>query len=88
MCSVLGILICVDVPIIYKSVSWWRTLHQPASLIEERGRTMAPEMLSVLLTSLAFTLIFCFVLWRFRLTNLHLKEQIEAASYGRLEGSS
>lgn len=53
-----GILICLDIPIIYKSVSWWRTLHQPASLISERGRTMDPVMLQFLLFSLAATVIF------------------------------
>ena len=49
-CAILGILIFIDVPIIYKSVTWWRTLHQPPSILREGGSTMAPEILTLILT--------------------------------------
>src|SRR5574337_309809 len=32
-CAVLGILGFLDIPIIHMSVVWWRTLHQPASML-------------------------------------------------------
>ncbi len=47
--AVLGILILVDVPIIYKSVAWWRTLHQPTDIIDRRGENMDPTILKILL---------------------------------------
>jgi len=84
ICSILGILIFVDVPVIYKSVSWWRTLHQPASLIEERGRTMAPEMLSVLLLCIVFTIGMALALWRMRVTNLQIADDLENLEMRRL----
>lgn len=84
VCSILGILIFVDVPIIYKSVAWWRTLHQPASLVESRGSTMDPEMLSILLSCLAFTIIFSLMLWMLRRGNLALQLKLEQESLKQL----
>ncbi len=86
VCSVFGIIIFFDVPIIYKSVSWWRTLHQPASLIEQRGSTMDPEMLSVLLYCIGAMFVFAFMLWRLRFKNLTLAAAIERASLEHLKG--
>ena len=34
LASVLGIIGCLDIPIIHKSVEWWRTLHQPSTLFK------------------------------------------------------
>lgn len=87
ICSVFGIVIFFDVPIIYKSVSWWRTLHQPSSLIEERGRTFDPEMLSVLLYCIAAMFFLALILWRLRHKNLLLAATIERASLEHLKGS-
>lgn len=84
ICSVLGIIIFIDVPVIYKSVSWWRTLHQPASLIEERGTTMSQEMLSILMVCLGFTVVFAILLWRMRLVNLSIKDRLDEASYNQI----
>jgi heme exporter protein C len=56
-CSVLGILITLNLPIIYQSVNWWRTLHQPQSLLREGGSTMDPTMLRVLIANLLIIVV-------------------------------
>ena len=56
ICSVLGILIFSDIPIIYKSVTWWRTLHQPPSLFRQEGPAMSLEILLFLSISCLATL--------------------------------
>ncbi len=48
-CAVLGIVGVVNIPIIYWSVEWWFSLHQPATLKVVGKSTMAPEMLYPLL---------------------------------------
>lgn len=56
--AVVGILGFVDVPIVYLSVTWWRSLHQPPST----PRSLAPEMLGALLLNLlAFTLVYVYL---------------------------
>jgi heme exporter protein C len=84
-CAVLGILIAVDVPIIYKSVNWWRTLHQPQSLIREGGSTMAPEIVTVLLAAMAAMLVAALWLVRQRGLNLKLKDELERATFEQLK---
>jgi heme exporter protein C len=81
ICAVLGILIAADVPIIYTSVYWWRTLHQPPSLMRPGGSTIAPEMVWTLLACLAVTLFVAGWLLTGRTRNLRLLEELEKASY-------
>ena len=54
--SVLGIIGFLDIPIVHKSVEWWRTLHQPSTLFKvEEGAAkpaMPPELLYPLLASM------------------------------------
>jgi heme exporter protein C len=84
-CAVLGILISVDVPIIYKSVSWWRTLHQPPSMFREGGSTMSPEILTTLLTAMAAMICMGgWLLWQ-RGRNLKLADELERASFDQLK---
>lgn len=69
--AVIGIIGALDIPVIHFSVVWFRTLHQPASVI--RGDiTMAPPMLAALMVSLlAFTILFIYLLTlRIRLERL------------------
>lgn len=48
----------VNLPIIKFSVDWWRTLHQPSSIIRAGGSALAPDMLRPLLVmALAFALL-------------------------------
>ena len=56
VCGVMGVLIAVDIPIIYQSVTWWRTLHQPPSLFRSQGSTMDPQIQLTLLISTIITI--------------------------------
>jgi heme exporter protein C len=47
--SILALVGMVNIPIIYKSVDWWNTLHQPASLKIIGKSKMDPSMLHPLL---------------------------------------
>lgn len=80
--AALGVVIALDVPVIYQSVTWWRTLHQPPSLMRRGGSTMDPDMRTVLYTCLAATL--CLAIWFLwvRIVNLKLQQKIEQFGYG------
>lgn len=56
--AAVGILGFVNVPVVHFSVVWWRTLHQPPTVLQPGGPApIEPEMLAALLTGvLAFTL--------------------------------
>ena len=59
--AVLGIVAALDIPLVHFSVLWWRTLHQPPSLIKPGAPTMPPEMLAALLVNfVAFTLLYAY----------------------------
>ena len=58
--SILVVIGVVNIPIIKKSVDWWSTLHQPASISVSGGSSIDPSMLYPLIISiigLGFTLI-------------------------------
>ena len=80
-CSVLGILIFADVPIIYKSVSWWRTLHQPQSILRPGGSTVSSEILVPLVTAIIISCIIAIWLMHRRTSNLKLKDELESLSF-------
>lgn len=44
-CAVLSLVGTVNIPIIYKSVDWWYSLHQPASIKFTGESTIDPSML-------------------------------------------
>jgi heme exporter protein C len=79
-CAIAALAAFVDVPIVHQSVEWWRTLHQPASLLDEK-RLLDPQihgsMLTTLLLGLAvFTLLYAWLLiHRFRVG--WLEERLE-----------
>ncbi|MTJ79586.1 MAG: heme ABC transporter permease [Telmatospirillum sp.] len=53
----------VNVPVIKFSVDWWKTLHQPASLMKMSGPALHPSMLTPLLLMVAgFTCFYVAVL--------------------------
>ena len=62
LASVLGIIGFLDIPIIHKSVEWWRTLHQPSTLFKvdsgEAKPSMPYELLYPLLASTLVMLVF------------------------------
>jgi len=78
--AVVGIIGALDVPIIHFSVQWWRTLHQPATVL----RPQAPTMDGVMLIALAINILACLVTFaylgrrRYRLLALEAR-RVEAA---------
>ena len=61
--AVLGILGFLDVPVIHMSVEWWRTLHQPATILRPGPPKMAREMLAVLLVNIvAMGILYAYLL--------------------------
>ncbi len=50
--AILSLVGTVNIPIIYKSVDWWSSLHQPASIKFTEKSTIAAEMLQPLLFSI------------------------------------
>lgn len=52
-CAVLALVGSVNVPIIYWSVEWWNSLHQPATLKLTEKPSMHPDMLIPLLIMIA-----------------------------------
>jgi heme exporter protein C len=62
LAALVGIVGFIDVPIIYMSVLWFRTLHQPPSI--QRGGASMPEsmLLTLLWNFVAYTLVFMFLL--------------------------
>ncbi|MGW8282602.1 MAG: cytochrome c biogenesis protein CcsA, partial [Gemmatimonadota bacterium] len=57
--AIVGIVGFANVPIVYLSVIWWRTLHQPPS----SPRSVAPDILWTLMLNLAaFTLVYIYLM--------------------------
>lgn len=80
--AVFAIVGFVDLPIVYFSVEWWRTLHQPLS-VSVRGLSIAPGMLvPLILMSIGFSLLFTYMLM-VRTQMLYLQRLLEAKR-GRL----
>jgi heme exporter protein C len=63
--AVIGVLGFVEVPVVHFSVLWWRSLHQPPTVIQAGAPPIAAPMLAALLTGvLAFTLLATWVYLR------------------------
>jgi heme exporter protein C len=61
-CAVLGIVAALDVPLVHFSVTWWRTLHQPPSLMKPGGFSGSAAILWPLLVNLvAFTVLYAYL---------------------------
>ena len=59
--AIVGVIGFANVPIVYMSVTWWRTLHQPPS----SPRSVAPDILWTLMLNLAaFTLVYAYLMVR------------------------
>jgi len=75
--AILAIIGFIDLPIVYFSVEWWRTLHQPMSM-SVRGISFAPEMLyPLILMSIGSSLLFSYMLM-VRTQMLYLERLLEA----------
>ena len=80
LASVLGIIGCLDIPIIHKSVEWWRTLHQPSTLFKvESGKaspSISPELFTPLMASIFVMLLFYLYLLLLRYQTEKHREQL------------
>jgi heme exporter protein C len=81
--AVLGIVGAVQIPLVHFSVVWWRTLHQPASILRPDGPAIQdPVMIWALLAGvLAFSVIYVSLM--VKRGELHrLNDAIHAAELG------
>ena len=61
-CAVLGIVAALDIPLVHFSVYWWRTLHQPPSLMKPGGFTGSSSILWPLVVNLlAFVVLYAYL---------------------------
>ena len=58
--AILGVLAIVQIPIVHFSVVWWRTLHQPPSIIRPDGPAIQDPLMVVALVAgvVAFTVVY------------------------------
>jgi heme exporter protein C len=77
--AVLGVLAFVQVPIVHLSVVWWRTLHQPPTVLKPGDPTIDHTMLAALLINvIAFTALYA-LLVAHRLELARLQDEAERA---------
>jgi heme exporter protein C len=93
-CAIAALVAFVDVPIVHFSVTWWRTLHQKATVFnpELDAKIHGTMALALWVGVLAFTLLYVYLLdLRYRLETLEedLEErELEAAIADRVRGSA
>jgi heme exporter protein C len=78
LASVVGIIGFVDVPIVYFSVRWWRTLHPGYVLDAPGGPALPASMLYTFVLTLAATVLYAAVV-------LAIRYRIEAAADERAD---
>ena len=76
LAAVIGIIGFLDIPIIHKSVEWWRTLHQPTTLFKAEEGVAKPSIPDELLYPLLATML---VMLLFYLFLLQLRYRVEAS---------
>jgi heme exporter protein C len=70
--AIMGIVAFVQIPIVYQSVNWWRSLHQTSS----RNSIDGPLRVTLLLAVLAFTVAYVVMLRR-RVELARLEDELE-----------
>ena len=76
--AVLGIIAALDVPLVHFSVYWWRTLHQPPSILKPGPVTMPQSIVAALLVNIAaFALLYAYFVAK-RVALLRREEQVLA----------
>ena len=79
--AILGIIGFLDIPLIHMSVYWWRTLHQPPSILrpdKAPWENIHPELLTALAINFAAFLLLFFYLLSLRLRLGELRQEIRA----------
>ena len=75
LAAVIGIIGFLDIPIIHKSVEWWRTLHQPTTLFKTVEGAAEPSMPSELLNPLLASMLVMQLFYLFlMLLRYHVEE--------------
>jgi len=70
--AIMGIVAFIQIPIVYESVNWWRSLHQTSS----RSSIDTPLRITLLLGVVAFTFVYAALLRR-RLELARLEEELD-----------
>lgn len=86
--AILGIIGFLDIPLIHMSVYWWRTLHQPPSILrpdKAPWENIHPAMLIALTVNFIAFLLFYFYLLSLR---IHVGESEAKVQQGILEGAA
>lgn len=74
--AILSLVGTINIPIIYKSVDWWFTLHQPATLKLTGGSSIDPSMAYPLLVMIAgFYILYAWMLMLWTRTEILQQEQ-------------
>ena len=84
--AVLGIIGFLDIPLIHMSVYWWRTLHQPPSILRPDKApwdNVHPAMLTALAINFCGFLLLYFYLLSLRIRLGETRQQIEALRLNR-----
>jgi heme exporter protein C len=76
--AILGIVGAVDIPIINRSVYWWRTIHPAVLITREGGSGLADARMQATLGMcfLAFLLLFLWLLW-VRTESVRVRDTLE-----------
>ena len=75
-----GVVAFVQVPIVHLSVLWWRSLHQPPTVLRPGDPTIDHAMLAALLLNLAaFTVLFALLLV-IRIRIARVEQEVEAVA--------
>ena len=79
LAAVLGIIGCLDIPIIHKSIEWakGRTLHQPTTFLKVENEKINPSISDSLMNPLTFTILFIFFLYIYLLLLRYQNEKRE-----------
>ena len=81
--AVFGVVAFAQVPLVHFSVLWWRTLHQPPTVLRPGDPAIDHTMLAALLVNvLAFTLLYA-LLVRARARLTAAEEELDAAEEAR-----
>lgn len=81
--SVYGIIGFIDVPIVWMSIRWWRTIHP--KVITQQQIALDPRMWNAVLVCFVTMIVLYIVLVRLRMGSLQIEEQLQAAREKLLE---